>query len=52
MLEVERRYYARNLDRLMKDFPGKVVVIKGETLIGAYDDIGQALSAGASPCSG
>jgi hypothetical protein len=47
-LEVERRYYSKNLSRLMKDFPGKVVVIKGESLIGAYDDIDQALSAGAS----
>jgi hypothetical protein len=48
MLELERRYYSKHLNRLMKDFPGKVVVIKGESLIGAYDDIDQALSAGAS----
>jgi hypothetical protein len=47
-LKLERIYYSKNLTRLMKDFPGKVVVIKGESLIGAYDDISQALSAGAS----
>jgi hypothetical protein len=48
MLDLERKYYAANSSRWLKEGPGKFVLIKGEALIGIYDDMTQALVAGAT----
>jgi len=47
MLEKERNFYTANLSRWLKEIPGKFVVIKDETLLGSYESIELALSAGA-----
>lgn len=48
MLDAERKYCARNAARWLRDFPEKVLVVKGETLLGAYDSVAEALTAGAN----
>ena len=37
MLEKEFEYYKAHQDDLVKAYPGKVIVIVGETVIGSYD---------------
>jgi len=48
MLDQERAFYATHLSEWMKTIPYKFVVVKGETLVGTYDTVEQALAAGAS----
>jgi len=47
MREVERNYCARNAAMWLRQFPGKILVVRGESLVGAYDSVGEALVAGA-----
>jgi hypothetical protein len=47
MLETERDYFDKHRDDLLRQYPGKFVVIKEEQLLGAYDTIEDALGAGA-----
>lgn len=48
MLETERKFYSANLVAWAQKYPQKVVLVKGESLIGAYDNMGKALEAGVS----
>ncbi len=43
MLEVERQYLDNNRDELQKKYGGKVLVVKGESVSGAFDTIEEAL---------
>jgi hypothetical protein len=47
MLETERDYFDKHRDDLLRQYPGKFVVIKEEQLLGSYDTIQDALAAGA-----
>jgi hypothetical protein len=47
MLETERDYFDKHRDDLLRQYPGKFVVIKEEQLLGAYDTIQDALAAAA-----
>lgn len=47
MLEQEISYYQSHLNEWLSKYPGKIVVIKGEELIGVYDDQDNALAEGA-----
>jgi hypothetical protein len=47
MLETERDYFDKHRDDLLRQYPGKFVVIKEAQLLGAYDTIQDALGAGA-----
>lgn len=47
MLETERNYFDKHRDDLLRQYPGKFVVIKEEQLLGSYDTIQDALGAGA-----
>jgi hypothetical protein len=47
MLETERDYFDKHRDALLRQYPGKFVVIKEEQLLGSYDTIQEALGAGA-----
>jgi hypothetical protein len=38
MLEQEFKYYVANQNELVKKYKGKYLIIKGEKVIGAYDD--------------
>lgn len=38
MLEQEFKYYMDNQDKLVKKYNGKYIVIKGEEVIGVFDD--------------
>ena len=47
MLETERDYFDKHRDDLLRQYPGKFVVIKDQQLLGSYDTIQDALGAGA-----
>jgi len=42
MFETENKYYQENRDILREKYIGKAIVIVGDTVIGAYDNIGDA----------
>jgi len=44
MFEQENRFYEENKDSLRKQYLGKEVVIVGDEVIAAYDDVGTAIS--------
>lgn len=43
-LEREFKYYLKNQDDLVRKYNGKFVVIKGETVLGAYDTETEAVN--------
>jgi hypothetical protein len=43
MFEQENRFYEENRDNLRERYLGKEIVIIQDQIIGAYDDVGQAL---------
>jgi len=43
MLDVERQYLDSNRDELLIKYGGKVLIIKGESVSGAFDTIEEAL---------
>ncbi len=43
MLDTERKYLESNRDRLLKEYGGKILIIKGEQVTGAFDTIEEAL---------
>lgn len=47
MLETERQYFQENQETLSRDYPGKFVVIQNRDLLGSFDTLQDALSAGA-----
>jgi hypothetical protein len=42
MFEAENQFYQANRENLREKYLGKAIVIVGETIIGAYDSIGEA----------
>ena len=42
MFEVENRFYHDNRDNLREKYLGKAIVIIGENVVGAYNNIGEA----------
>lgn len=38
MLEEEYKYYKDNQEMFLKEYEGKVLVIKGKSIVGIYDD--------------
>ena len=42
-LEVERNYLATHKDKLLKEYGGKILVICGEQVTGAFDSMEEAL---------
>jgi hypothetical protein len=42
MFETENQFYQENRETLREQYLGKAVVIVGETVIGAYDNMGDA----------
>jgi len=46
MLDREREYYGIHLLDWIQGHPGKFVVIKGEEVLGFFDSLDEALSAG------
>ncbi len=47
MLETEREFFEKNREDLLKRFPGRFVVIKGEQMLGPFESIQDALAGGA-----
>jgi hypothetical protein len=47
MLDVEREYFDQHREDLLRQYPGKFVVIKESELLGSFDSIQDALGAGA-----
>ncbi len=47
MLEVERKFLDQNRDKLLKDYGGRFLVIKGEEVSGAFDSMNEALQGAA-----
>ena len=47
MLEVERAFYEQMLPEWLKVYAGKVALVRGETLVGVFDDEADALNEGA-----
>jgi hypothetical protein len=45
MLEREQKFYADHRDELRKKYLGKRVVIKGEQILGVYEDDMEAINA-------
>lgn len=43
MLDVERKYLESHREQLLKQYGGKVLVIKGEQVSGAFDTVEEAL---------
>jgi hypothetical protein len=39
MFEKENAYFKANLDALLARYPGKEIAIKGERILGVYDDM-------------
>jgi len=46
-LQVEREYFDHSLEEWLKLYSGKVALVKGEQLIGVFDDEATALEEGA-----
>ena len=46
MLDAERAYFERSVADLQARFPGRIVVIKGEDVIGDFGTIQEALAEG------
>jgi hypothetical protein len=46
-LEIERKYLDSHRDELLKQYGGKILVISGEEVTGAFDTIEEALQAAA-----
>jgi hypothetical protein len=44
-LEVERKYLVSHKDELLRQYGGKVLIISGEQVTGAFDTIEEALQA-------
>ena len=44
MLENEFKYYLDHQEELLKNYSGKVIVIKGDKILGAYDSEVEALT--------
>lgn len=42
MLEKEFQFYLNNQDRLVKEYNGKYIVVKGEEVLGAYNSEAEA----------
>ena len=42
MFEEENKYYEKNRESLREKYLGKAIVIVGKSVIGAYDNIGEA----------
>jgi hypothetical protein len=47
MLDIERQYFEDHRAEWLEKFPGKVVLVKGDRLVGTFDTLDDALSAGA-----
>jgi hypothetical protein len=47
MLETERDYFEKHREDLLRQYPGKFVVIKDQQLVGSFETIQDALGAGA-----
>jgi hypothetical protein len=47
MLDTERQYFEQHRGELLRQYPGKFVVIKEDELLGSFDNIQDALGAGA-----
>jgi hypothetical protein len=47
MLDAERQYFEQHREELLRQYPGKFVVIKEDELLGSFDNIQDALGAGA-----
>jgi hypothetical protein len=45
MLDIERKYLESHREELMKQYGGKILVICGEQVTGAFDTIEEALQA-------
>ena len=43
MLEIERKFLESHRDKLLKEYGGKVLVITGEQVTGAFDTMQEAL---------
>lgn len=43
MLEIERKFLSSHKDELLKQYGGKLLVIKGEEVTGAYETMNEAL---------
>ena len=48
MLDKERQYYAAHVEEWAKSSSGKFALVQGETLVGFFDTLDEALAAGAS----
>lgn len=48
VLEKERKYLESHRDQLLKEFGGKILVISGEEVTGAFDTMEQALEGAAT----
>lgn len=47
MLDTERQFFDEHRDELLRQYPGKFVVIKEHRVLGSFDTIQEALGAGA-----
>jgi len=47
MLDAERKFLSSHREELLKQYGGKILVIKGEEVSGAYDTMNEALQAAA-----
>ncbi|OFX16307.1 MAG: hypothetical protein A2Z18_07715 [Armatimonadetes bacterium RBG_16_58_9] len=47
MLDEEIQYFKKSLDEWLKQFPGKIALVKGRELIGVYDTEAETLAEGA-----
>jgi len=48
MLETERQFFEQNREGLLRQFPGKFIVVKEQRVLGPFESIEDALSGGAA----
>lgn len=46
MLDVERKYFEKSFPEFQTRYPGKILIVKGEEVIDAFDTIEEALAEG------
>jgi hypothetical protein len=47
MLDVEREYFEGHQEELLRQFPGRFIIIRHQQVVGPFDSLQEALSAGA-----
>jgi len=47
MLDVEREYFEAHQEELVRQFPGRFIIVRGQEVLGPFESLQEALTVGA-----